>query len=309
MEVVSIVIPTLNRPGSLKRAVESALNQTGLDDVEIDVIVVDNSPEGSARAVISSLVPPWRTVRFVSEPKPGISNARNAGVAVAVGRWVAFLDDDEEALSDWTAQLVAVARRTKADAVFGPVDARSDGGPVIGCFAPYFSRRCNRANASDITDLAAHLGTNNSMFDRLRCLGEIEPFDPSLNESGGEDSLLLKRLVTRGCRFAFAAEAAVVEWVPARRLTWAYVRKRKFLSGQIRVFVHHVAQRTQWDRIALWMAVGLAQFVVGSAAALVLWPFHRDGAARALATAYGGLGKVLWMPRFRPALYGMGLVS
>ena len=45
-----------------------------------------------------------------------------------------------------------------------------------------------------------------------------------------------------GKRFHFAADARVVEWAPERRLTWAYVKKRKFLSGQIRVFVQAMAR-------------------------------------------------------------------
>jgi glycosyltransferase involved in cell wall biosynthesis len=309
MDLVSIVIPTLNRPKCLKRAVESAKNQIALQDVEIEIIVVDNSPDGNARAAIASLPGAGPAVRLLNEPRPGVANARNMGVAAARGRWVAFLDDDEEAEPVWIARLAAAARRTGADAVFGPIEAKSDGDQAIGWFSPYFSRAIDRADGCDITDLAAYLGTNNSMFDRLRCLDEAEPFNPSLNEVGGEDSLLLKRLVMNGRRFAFAAEAVVVEWASVRRLNWAYIRKRKFLSGQIRVFVHHMVRPAQWDRIALWMAVGLAQFCVGGASALLLWPFDRHRAARAAATACGGLGKILWTSRFRPALYGAGLIS
>ena len=60
------------------------------------------------------------------------------------------------------------------------------------------------------------LGTNNSMFDRAACLRGGETFDTSLNESGGEDSLLLQRLVLAGKRLYFASEAKVVEWAPRR---------------------------------------------------------------------------------------------
>jgi len=309
MDVVSIVIPTLNRQASLQRALASACGQSGLEAVALDIVVIDNSAEANARDSVAGFAAQGLPVRYLSEPRPGVANARNAGVAAAKGRWIAFLDDDEEARPDWIAQLVAVARRTQADAVFGPVEARADGAGDIGGLAPYFSRRIARPDASDITDLAAYLGTNNSMFDRARCLGGGAPFETSLNETGGEDSLLLKRLVMQGRRFAWAAPAGVIEWTSARRLNWAYVRKRKFLSGQIRVFVHRMVGPAQWGRILMWMAVGLAQCVGGGLAALAFWPFDRARAARAAATACGGLGKVFWTPRFRPALYGSGLVS
>ena len=50
-------------------------------------------------------------------------------------------------------------------------------------------------------------GANNSMFSRALCLSDGAPFEESLNEIGGEDSLLLERLTMRGLRFAWAARA------------------------------------------------------------------------------------------------------
>ena len=113
------------------------------------------------------------------------------------------------------------------------------------------------------------LGANNSMFSRALCLSDGAPFEESLNEIGGEDSLLLERLTMRGLRFAWAARAGVVEWAPPRRLDWAYVCKRKFLSGQIRVFVQDMAEPGRGWRIAFWMVAGLMQFVVAGARASV----------------------------------------
>ena len=309
-DLVSIVIPTLNRPLPLERALTSALAQVVPDDVAIEIIVVDNSAAGTARAIVSAIsAATSRQVRFVHEPNPGVANARNAGTHAARGRWVAFLDDDEEAAADWISGLVAVARLSGADAVFGPVVAKAEGIEAIGPFSPYFSRAIARANGSDITDLAAYLGTNNSMFDRLRCLDAVEPFARGLNETGGEDSLLLQRLVRARRRFAWAASAPVTEWVPARRLNWHYVWKVKFSSGQIRVFVQQMLPPVRWHAIALWMAIGAVQAAVGGVAALLLAPFEQDRAGRALATAYGGLGKILWLAPFRQKLYGTRHVS
>ncbi|MCX5577646.1 glycosyltransferase family 2 protein [Kaistia terrae] len=311
MGSVSIVIPTLNRPRALRRAVESALAQTDLADLDIEILVIDNSSDGNARDLVEAIAPGAnRPVRYVSAPVPGVANARNAGVNAAQGRWVAFLDDDEQACETWLSRHVETARHSGADAVFGPVTARAEDGRTIGPLAPYFSRQFDRIDGEDVTDLAPYLGTNNSMFDRVRCLqGEGGPFDTSLNETGGEDTLLLKRLAEGGKRFTWSAQASVTEWVPERRMSWAYVRKRKFLSGQIRVMVHHKLHPAQWSRIAFWMCVGMAQIVLYGIAAIALRPFSRLRAQKASVKVFGGLGKVLWMPRFRPALYGSGLVS
>ncbi|PZQ19312.1 MAG: hypothetical protein DI565_02760 [Ancylobacter novellus] len=305
MDLVSIVIPTLDRPEPLKRALASALSQEA-PKVEREIVVVDNSATGSARATVEAAGP---GVRYLPVPTPGVATARNAGVRAAAGRWVAFLDDDQEAFPGWLAGHVAAARASGADATFGPAEARADGGGSLGPFGPFFSREIDRPDAVDVTDLCAYLGTNNSMFDKARCLGGAEPFDPALNAVGGEDSLLLKRLVASGRRFAYAREARVLEWTPPRRLTWAYVKKRRFLSGQIRSFVLDMMDPPRRAEIAWWMAVGAVQAAAGGALAVAFAPIDRERSQKALATAYGGLGKVLWMKRFRPSLYGPGLVS
>ncbi|MCI4680449.1 glycosyltransferase [Rhodoblastus acidophilus] len=310
MDRVSVVTPTYHRPEPLRRALLSLFSQTDLGDLAVEVIVVDNSAEADAHAAVEALAEeaPFPVI-YVSEPRPGVANARNAGVAAARGRWVAFLDDDEEAAPLWLAALVEVARNTGADAVFGPIEACAEGGGDIGAFAPFFERRIRRPEGADITDLAAFLGTNNSMFDRAACLSAPVNFDPRLNEVGGEDSLLLQQLVKCGRRFHFAPRALVREWAPQRRLTWAYVKKRKFVSGQIRVFVQNMIHPGHYGVIALWMAVGVAQTLVFGAAALAAAPFGAELSQKMAARVHGGLGKIFWAPRFRPALYGRGLVS
>jgi len=310
LDRISVVTPTFNRPEPLARALASLLAQRGFEELEVELIVVDNSSDRNAKPAVAALAQdaPF-PLHYVSEPRPGVANARNAGVAAATGRWIAFLDDDEEAAPDWLAALVRVARETGADAVFGPIEAKAEGGGEIGAFAPYFERSVTRCDLADITDLAAYLGTNNSMFDRLGCLGEEENFDLRLNESGGEDSLLLQRLVLAGKIFRFAADAHVIEWAPRRRLNWSYVKKRKFASGQIRVFVQAMARPGDPLAIARWMAVGLAQSAIFGATTLLSMPLGEDRRERMAARLHAGLGKVFWAPRFRLALYGRGHIS
>jgi len=310
MDKISIVTPTFNRPAPLIRALKSLMAQQDLADLDPEIIVVDNSPDANARATVAACAQasPF-AVRYVSEPRPGVANARNAGVAAAQGRWIAFLDDDEAADPHWLANLVRIARSQNADAVFGPVSARAEEGMDIGAFAPFFERRIVRADGAEITDLAAYLGTNNSLFDRDSCLSGNVNFEPELNECGGEDSLFLQLLVMAGKRFYFAQGAQVAEWAPPRRLTWSYVRKRKFLSGQIRVFVQDMARPGEFSLIARWMAVGVFQTALYGLAALLTIPFGESPREAMTAKAFGGLGKIFWGRPFRLALYGRGLVS
>ena len=121
MDRISVVTPTYNRPAPLERALASLMAQRGLQDLSPELIVVDNSADANARELVARLAEksPF-PLHYVSEPRPGVANARNAGAAAAQGRWIAFLDDDEEADPDWLAALARVARERKADAVFRP---------------------------------------------------------------------------------------------------------------------------------------------------------------------------------------------
>ncbi|BCP51458.1 glycosyl transferase [Kaistia sp. 32K] len=307
MDSVSIVIPTLNRPQALQRAIASALAQSG--PFAFEILVVDNSRDGNARDLVEAMArDAAHPVRYIAAPVPGVANARNAGVAASASRWIAFLDDDEEASTNWLGRHLETARTSGAQAVFGPVLAKAEGDRAIGPLAPYFSRRFDRLDGEDVTDLAPYLGTNNSMFEREACFAVKVPFDTSMNEIGGEDTLLLKRLADEGKRFAWSARGTVTEWVPERRLSWAYVRKRKFLSGQIRVLTHWKTRPVEWSRIAFWMSAGMIQIVLHGILVIALRPFHPVRAEKARVKLHGGLGKVLWA-RSRPALYGSGLVS
>lgn len=307
---VSIVVPTLNRPEPLRRALRSAAGQRGIDAERVEILVVDNSLDGNARAGVTALAAELgRDIRLIAMPDPGVANARNAGVAAARGTWVAFLDDDEEAAPDWLCRHLANASATGAAAVFGPVEPKPEAGGDLAGFGRYFDRHIDRPDGADITDLAAYLGTNNSVFDRAKCLAGPAPFDGRLNGCGGEDSLLLAGLVRSGHRFAWSAEAPVIEWVPPRRLTWSYVYRRKRLSGQVRSFV--LAMLRPPDRLGVgkWMAIGAVQLVLAGGLAALLRPIARQRSRHFWATAMGGLGKIFWMARFRPGLYGRGLVS
>ena len=243
------------------------------------------------------------------EPVKGIASARNRGIAAARGNWIAFLDDDEEAGDRWIESLLQVANKTRADVIFGPVEANAESTEGDHALMSYFSRAIDREDGADITGLVAYLGTNNSMFHKSRCLSDSQPFDLDLNTTGGEDSLLLKNLAQSGRRFAWASRAHVTEWVPPRRMTWNYVRKRKFLSGQIRVLVLHKLQPANWGRIGVWMLIGLAQSVAGMSGMILLRPFNKARSERAAVVSCAGLGKLFWTRRFRIKLYGSGLVS
>lgn len=87
---VSVVIPTCNRAGPLRRALDSALVQTRKP---YEIIVVDDGSTDTTRHMISRDYP---GVDYFYQDNSGVSSARNAGIERARAEWIAFLDSDDE---------------------------------------------------------------------------------------------------------------------------------------------------------------------------------------------------------------------
>ncbi|MEA2137692.1 MAG: hypothetical protein QOG56_842 [Solirubrobacteraceae bacterium] len=94
--LISVILNTYNRAALLPRAVESVLAQTH-DDFEL-VVADDGSTDRTPRVVAQFRD---RRVRYVRQDNAGLPAARNVGVARSSGRYVAFLDDDDEVLPGW----------------------------------------------------------------------------------------------------------------------------------------------------------------------------------------------------------------
>ena len=89
MTLVSVVIPTFNRAGVIRNAVESVLAQVG---VECEIIVVD---DGSSDNTSEVLAPLLGHIRYVRTENGGVSAARNRAIRESRGDWIAFLDSDD----------------------------------------------------------------------------------------------------------------------------------------------------------------------------------------------------------------------
>jgi glycosyltransferase involved in cell wall biosynthesis len=91
-EMVSVVIPSRNRPKLVSQAVRSALAQT-VQLIEV-IVVIDGPDPATVNELAQISDPRLKTIELLLNIGP--ASARNTGIRAAQGIWIAFLDDDDE---------------------------------------------------------------------------------------------------------------------------------------------------------------------------------------------------------------------
>jgi glycosyltransferase involved in cell wall biosynthesis len=111
--VVSVIIPAYNCGAYLGKTLANALEQTG---VSFEVVLIDNSTDDSCRGYADH---PDSRVRYVFVQPPGVAAARNLGIRLARGKFLAFLDADDEWLPEkLSMQVSAFEKFPEAGLVF-----------------------------------------------------------------------------------------------------------------------------------------------------------------------------------------------
>ena len=102
MPAISVIVPTRNRARLLQACLASLLDQT-LSPLNYEICVVDNGSTDDTQEIIKDLAAKYPTHRFVAiiENNPGVSSARNSGIAATSAPLVAFCDDDIVVPADW----------------------------------------------------------------------------------------------------------------------------------------------------------------------------------------------------------------
>ena len=116
---VNLIIPTYNRASVLDRAIESALDQTY---EHIEVIVVDDGSTDDTESVVGAFDDD--RLRYVYQENAGANAARNRGIRLASGRYVSFLDSDDELHPEHVERVVKTLEAADNDVVGAFTNAR-----------------------------------------------------------------------------------------------------------------------------------------------------------------------------------------
>lgn len=104
--MISVIIPAYNAQAYLRECLESVLAQSFSD---WEAIIVNDGSTDSTCDIAAGFTARDSRFRLVSTPNGGLSSARNAGIAVARGQWLAYLDSDDTLYPDALAKLMDAA--------------------------------------------------------------------------------------------------------------------------------------------------------------------------------------------------------
>lgn len=224
---VSVVLCTRDREDQLRTALTSVIAALGPDD---EVVVVDNAPKtGATRKVVDGFADP--RLRYVLEPRPGLSIARNTGARAANGDFLAFTDDDVVVDAGWLSGLArGFTRAPNVGCVTGLVPSAE----LDTDAQHFFDRKVSWSSSTTarLFDLEDHrdagplypysagvFGTGANFAVSRKALEAIGSFDEALGAGaltkGGEDLDWFVRTLQHG--YAVAYEPGAIVWHRHRR--------------------------------------------------------------------------------------------
>ncbi|MBE9009339.1 glycosyltransferase [Pseudanabaenaceae cyanobacterium LEGE 13415] len=214
---VSVIICTRDRPHALKDCLRSL---EALNPPPFEILVIDNAPSSDATYQIVAQLP---NIRYVKEPQPGLSAARNRGIEESRGSIIAFTDDDVEVHPHWTAQLQQAFTDPQILAVTGlvlPTQLETESQYLFeksfgGFGQGYRSKTFDSAFFQTMQKFGVpvwRMGAGANMAFRRSIFDKVGNFDPRLGagRSGcSEDSELWYRILAAGGNCYYEPKAVV----------------------------------------------------------------------------------------------------
>lgn len=239
MSEISVVVCTYNRCEMLRLAMESLCQQALAPD-RYEIIVVDNASTDKTREVVKEIDSsyPIHRIHYIYEPVPGLAVARNTGLAKARGEFVAYLDDDAKASSDWLDRaLCLISTLEEVPSCIGGPILPFYTSPVPDWFCDHYELRSWGQNPRWLEPNESFSGSN--MIWNREALIEAGGFDISRGVKAGflslgEESAVFEKIWQRdpSARFYYDPELTVQHWVPAGKMSVEYQLKRAFARGR-----------------------------------------------------------------------------
>ena len=125
--MLSVIIPIYNTAAYLCRCVDAVLSNEGID---MEIILVDDGSTDDSPALCDQYATRDTRIKVLHAPNGGPATAKNRGLELATGDYVAMIDSDDEVKGDMFVKLVQLAREQDADVVCCHYEERYDDGCI-----------------------------------------------------------------------------------------------------------------------------------------------------------------------------------
>ena len=215
MPKVSVVIPTYNRAHLIGETIQSVLCQTFRD---FETIIVDDGSNDNTREVVSRF-----PVKYFYQENSGVSAARNTGIKLSSGQYIAFLDSDDLWLRHALEKGVeALDRYPEAGFSYGQGYLTDENGHIFGLIKSSFLRESSLIDGRELIKemLSNHTTPMGATMYRRYCVDTVGGFNEAMKMS--EDRAFHASLAKR-YQVAYIAEPLVRWRIHARSLSAAPV--------------------------------------------------------------------------------------
>lgn len=214
----------------LRQAIESIRQQ---EFQEYELIVVNDGSDDGTKEYLDSLLPNAR-IKVVHQLQLGPAAARNAGIKIATGAFVAFTDDDCTVPKNWLNQFYLAFQPSQIDIIGGRVQnafLQNIYSEVSQETTNYFVQLLNRQNAD-----SGFLTSNNIAY-RVEVLRNAGCFDERFRFAGGEERALNQTIISKGGRSLFSPDIVVQHH---QALTFRTYIHQQFRYGKGSYILHRV---------------------------------------------------------------------
>ena len=263
---ISLIVATYNRAEQLLTTLNSVAMQKCAPQ-RWECIIVDNNSADDTRARVERFISdhPTLNFRYHFEPQQGLSHARNAGINIAQGDIIAFVDDDERIADGFfNAYLELFAEKGDAMAAGGRVIAEYPSGRPT-----WMSRYTERPIANPI-DFGPNvipyprkgIPAGGNMAFRSVVFRRVGIFDTTLGRKGksligGEESDLFERIAKHQMACYYTPGAAIYHIIPPEKLTADYFSRLSLNTGisqRRRARIHNRVLGLYIGEMAKWCA-------------------------------------------------------
>ncbi len=256
----SIVICTYQRADSLNITLGCLAAQRVPEEFAWEVLVVDNNSTDHTRATVDGWETRLPNLRYLFEPRQGLSHARNLGIKESQGKYLLFTDDDVCPAPDWLSRMVQAMEHTGCAAAGGYIAPDWERPPpawLTPRFYGFLALKIEQGEphplkADDPLPFGANMAFRRNLFDQIGVF-DIHRGRQGKTLASGEDGELFQRILAAGLPVWYFPQARVRHRIEGFRLRRRYFWRWRYHTSRNLALTHGVPSGRKIGGIPLYL--------------------------------------------------------